>query len=129
MSELKPCPFCGGAAHPFKTSGDERFGYVKTVKISCRTCTACVADQDTRDKNGWACKDDAALKATAKWNSRADLPPTLTAALELPEVKQLMKAMERAIEAIDAAYDGPDDNGAYSVLERAALAAIKEPKI
>ena len=59
---------------------------------------------------------------------RADLPPTLSAAMELPEVKELMEAMERAIEAIDAAYDGPDDNGAYTVRERAALAAIKEPK-
>ena len=59
---------------------------------------------------------------------RADLLPTLSAAMELPEVKELMEAMERAIEAIDAAYDGPDDNGAYTVRERAALAAIKEPK-
>ena len=56
------------------------------------------------------------------------VPPTLSAAMELPEVKELMEAMERAIEAIDAAYDGPDDNGAYTVRERAALAAIKEPK-
>ena len=54
---------------------------------------------------------------------------TLSAAMELPEVKELMEAMERAIEAIDAAYDGPDDNGAYTVRERAALAAIKEKKL
>ena len=62
-----------------------------------------------------------------QWNTRADLPPTLSAAMELPEVKELMEAMERAIEAIDAAYDGPDDNGAYTVRERAALAALVQP--
>ena len=50
------------------------------------------------------------------------------AVLELPEVKELMEAMERAIEAIDAAYDGPDDNGAYTVRERAALAPFTAAK-
>ena len=34
----------------------------------------------------------------------------------------MVDVLRRAIEAIDAAYDGPDDNGAYSTLERAALA-------
>ena len=65
---------------------------------------------------------------TATEYRRADLSPTLSAAMELPEIRALVETMERAIEAIDAAYDGPDDNGAYTVRERAALAAIKEPK-
>ena len=71
---------------------------------------------------------DPVTRSSVRINPPPDLPPTLSAARGLPEVKQLMEAMERAIEAIDAAYDGPDDNGAYSVRERAALAAIKEIK-
>lgn len=64
-------------------------------------------------------------KSTAyKFGYRQGHADARSAAMELPEVKALMAAMERAIEAIDAAYDGPDDNGAYSLRERAALAAI-----
>ena len=88
-----------------------------------RIWAQCSAHQNWDDLNASRYKIDW-------WHEyrRADLPPTLSAARGLPEVKQLMEAMERAIEAIDAAYDGPDDNGAYSVRERAALAAIKETK-
>jgi len=60
---------------------------------------------------------------------RADLAtPPLSAALKLPEVAALVEALRGAIEAIDAAYDGPDDNGAYSTRERAALSAIDAAK-
>jgi len=60
---------------------------------------------------------------------RADLAdPPLSAALKLPEVAALVEALRGAIEAIDAAYDGPDDNGAYSTRERAALSALDAAK-
>jgi len=60
---------------------------------------------------------------------RADLAaPPLSAALKLPEVAALLDALRGAIEAIDAAYDGPDDNGTYSTRERAALSAIDAAK-
>lgn len=54
--------------------------------------------------------------------------PTIAAELiaarrKLEAVQGLVDALARAIEVIDAAYDGPDDNGAYSVRERTALAA------
>jgi len=54
--------------------------------------------------------------------------PPLSAALKLPEVAALVEAMRGAIEAIDAAYDGPDDNGTYSTRERAALSALDAAK-
>ena len=38
------------------------------------------------------------------------------------------EALRGAIAAIDAAYDGPGDNGAYTVRERAALAEIEALK-
>lgn len=38
------------------------------------------------------------------------------------------KALRGAIATIDAAYDGPGDNGAYAVRERAALAKIEALK-
>ena len=38
------------------------------------------------------------------------------------------EALRGAIAAIDAAYDGPGDNGAYTVRERAALAKIEALK-
>lgn len=57
---------------------------------------------------------------------RADLPPTPAEAMRCPEVWALVEAMRRAIEAIDAAYDGPDDNGRYSTRERAALSALEQ---
>ena len=55
-----------------------------------------------------------------------DLPPTPAEAMRCPEVMALVEAMRGAIEAIDAAYDGPDDNGRYSTRERAALAALEQ---
>ena len=117
MSELKPCPFCGA---------DRASTYhIRDGRVAM--CPACGAKGGSQF-NGPLDIPSANDRAILAWNARADLPPTLSAAMELPEVKELMEAMERAIEAIDAAYDGPDDNGAYTVRERAALAAIKEPK-
>ena len=108
MSEaLKPCPFC-------KTGGLSFGNDMGRGVVQCHDCNAYIV-ADSEDE------------AITLWNTRADLPPTLSAALELPEVRALVEALERAVEAIDAAYDGPDDNGAYTVRERAALAAIKEP--
>ncbi|WP_374290118.1 hypothetical protein [Paenirhodobacter enshiensis] len=57
---------------------------------------------------------------------RADLPPTPAEAMRCPEVAALVEAMRNAIVAIDAAYDGPDDNGRYSTRERSALAAMEQ---
>jgi len=142
---LKPCPFCGGVAHQFKDSGDERVGYVSTVKISCRNCAACVADHDTRDKNGWVYKDDASLKAADKWNRRADLeapaslPMPLTTAQIMadPRVQALVDALDN--EAISHEEDsghcsenGFDSGRVYHANKakklRSILAQLKETK-
>lgn len=65
---------------------------------------------------------------------RAITPPTdAQAALDaiearvraevVEEAKMMAESLSREIDAIDAAYDGPDEIGAYSTKERAALAA------
>lgn len=56
----------------------------------------------------------------------ADRPPTPAEAMRCPEVMALVEAMRGAIEAIDAAYDGPDDNWRYSTRERAAISALEQ---
>ena len=72
---------------------------------------------------------------TATEYRRADLPPTLSAAMELPEVKVMMKALELARNRLQRlAIEFPTESEwRYEVNEwveeaTAALAAIKEPK-
>lgn len=55
---------------------------------------------------------------------RADLPPTLSAAMELPEVRALTHAVASQLTYMDMCGDHGD---LYNRL-KAALAAIKEPK-
>ena len=58
--------------------------------------------------------------------ARADLPPTLSAAMQLPEVRALVRQYEMLLEDLTehGGYTYEDDFGA----DLAALAAIKEPK-
>lgn len=55
---------------------------------------------------------------------RADLPPTLSAAMQLPEVKALVHAVASQLAYMDMCGDHGD---LYNRMT-AALAAIKEPK-
>lgn len=73
------------------------------------------------------------LSRAADEVERADLPPTLSAAMELPEVKALLDAVTRQIENIDDWLEtgipaGPIESKSIYDQMRAALAAIKEPK-
>ena len=72
---------------------------------------------------------------TATEYRRADLPPTLSAAMELPEVKAMKAALELARNRLQRlAIEFPTESeGRYEVNEwaeeaTAALAAIKETK-
>ena len=64
---------------------------------------------------------------TAVSYRRADLPPTLSAAMELPEVKALVKAAGWAKSALAGL---PMDEATTAQMDGlcAALSAIKEPK-
>lgn len=121
--ELKPCPFCGGKAKTWV----QRLGNVGVCGCvdEDRTCPIAPCIGFSLSDNVERANVERA-RAINRWNSRADLPPTPAEAMRCPEVMALVEAMRNAIEAIDAAYDGPDDNGRYSTRERAALAALEQ---
>lgn len=58
MSDLKPCPFCGGEAIILKA--DQYHQFPNTHYISCRDCTAGIGPLDTE------------AEAIEAWNRRAD---------------------------------------------------------
>jgi len=64
MTELKPCPFCGGGAAYVKHSAGvpKTMGFDHWNAVACRVCGATVGACDRRFRN----KDDAA----AAWNLR-----------------------------------------------------------
>ena len=60
MSELKPCPFCGGKAE----IEDWKIGYESGTTIICCDCKACISESVV-DGDGWH------YRAITKWNRRA----------------------------------------------------------
>ena len=68
MSELKPCPFCGGEAE-IKRVGNE-YTKKRAIHIDCSTfgCTVQIRVAALRHNHEW-CEE----KATDKWNTRT--PP------------------------------------------------------
>ena len=102
--ELLPCPFC-------KTGGLSFGNDMGRGVVQCHDCNAYIV-ADSEDE------------AITLWNTRADLPPTLSAAMELPEVRALTHAVASQLTYMDMCGDHGD---LYNRL-KAALAAIKEPK-
>ena len=86
-NDLLPCPFCGGDASLHAYRGSEMVGYVVTATIRCRACGASVSSVDSRDANGWSCKDDAKQKAIAAWNRRTPTAPDIAALIAIEEAK------------------------------------------
>lgn len=74
MSDLRPCPFCGGEAVLSFTSGsDERCGYNFNANIHCSWCRALVSVATLHDAQGW-CKESreaVGRRAELAWNRRA----------------------------------------------------------
>ena len=63
MSELKPCPFCGGDAMMVHPSNADHFGYVhSSVRCKTRGCRGSEFEL-------WRGTDDEAIAA---WNTRAE---------------------------------------------------------
>ncbi len=117
MSELRPCPLCSEHLWPCNE------GFEHPASDTCPL------------DNMWFPE-----RLVAAWNRRRDLTPTLSAAMQLPEVKALVETMaglKRIVEEIDGAMnhgtwrdekgmrlkDTPEWVSAY-----VALAAIKETK-
>ena len=64
MTELKPCPFCGGEVE--ETGGSCNFGKkIMTLNVKCRKCGTSVAL-----KTAW--NTNAYIEAVEAWNRRVD---------------------------------------------------------
>jgi Lar family restriction alleviation protein len=129
--ELKPCPFCGGLPEG-PADATRILGIWRIVHRGCCALPGVSVERPTREA------------AVAAWNTRADLPPSLSAALALPEIAALVEAAQRLSkesgrigpvlgEAIDALGMGDKYGIATANLWRkclnectAALAALQE---
>ena len=131
MSELKPCPFCGADRASTYHISDGRVAM----------CPACGAKGGSQF-NGPLDIPSANDRAILAWNARADLPPTLSAAL-VDRIEELNAACDamwndqgRVVKCDNIIMGTP-----YAIKEKhmraiseaqqrlfTALAAIKEPK-
>ena len=68
MPELKPCPFCGGAAELFSMKRDARKRYGVYHTIATIKCTRCTAQISQAGSTG-----EAAIEyAVGRWNRRSE---------------------------------------------------------
>lgn len=95
MSDLRPCPLCGGKA-----------GYDKSYKISCHNCTLSVEE--------WTNKDGSMTNKEAvksQWNNRPQLEDAVKALEEIEEAgpvdyPQMHKIAKEALSEIGGDCDG-----------------------
>lgn len=100
MSELKPCPFCGGEAKG-----------VRAAKAYHVYCTCCGADvMASTMKAMTTCQVNAQqFKAERKWNERTvECALTETLRLKEEECKQLSQDKENLISVLTHAVSGWD---------------------
>lgn len=80
-AQLKPCPFCGGAA-TIKTYPRDRFGLRGCVEVGCENKHCPVLA---------VVEDDPIEEAVAHWNRRCDGPNS-----ELAEALEILRSIEFA---------------------------------
>ena len=106
MSELLPCPFCGGEANVIDHHNDNG-----SVSVGCNNDT-CLGFSGL----GWLYKTEA--EAIAAWNSRADYHGYEQAAIEAWEsIKAWNSRAERTCECVAEYAESPID-GKKIVLHR-----------
>lgn len=66
MTELKPCPFCGGEAEFYPAACIEQGWYIATVQ--CVSCAAQVCSKPGLDR----AEQEANESAVKSWNTRAE---------------------------------------------------------
>lgn len=69
MSEIKPCPFCGGNGSVVYDSGNEVWN--KSWSVGCTKCSIQFKELGSNSWRSVKAEDDAAkAKAIAAWNRR-----------------------------------------------------------
>ncbi|UIY58166.1 Lar family restriction alleviation protein [Burkholderia cepacia] len=64
MSELKPCPFCGGTVLDWAAEAADARTYYG--RVECHTCDLVVHSEDC-----WWSEEDAEIDVKDRWNRRA----------------------------------------------------------
>lgn len=134
MTELKPCPFCGGRAiknwtkTPVRDVGQSWVGGEATATVACSKCGArgkqVAVDCGSRDATD-ADVDTVLLEAVAAWNQR----PT---SQDIPDdTRHAVRAMVKAFQELNAirARDGVPysrDGSRYGVCENYFSSVIEE---
>jgi hypothetical protein len=108
MSDLKPCPFCGGKPY---------LANVAMAGCAYVVCTDCRVQS----------VDGTQDRVRAAWNTRADLPPTPEQLMADPRVVALADAAKRASRATTDKGAGRFYTNEAIALQR-ALAQLKGPK-
>ena len=73
MSELKPCPFCGGK--PYLETNHRAFINAQTAKVAfvrCRSCNARTQRFELQDFGCTSRSSEANKKAIEAWNRRSE---------------------------------------------------------
>jgi len=129
MSELKPCPFCGGEAEADTMQGFRAMASGRlenAAAIYCRDCSAqmsfCYSDEPDIPR------EDVMANLVVAWNTRADLSDAL--------LREAMEALGMAVDDLDEwvacgdslAQAGFNMDGTADCAERAraTLAKLRE---
>lgn len=70
MSELKPCPFCGGSPVRESVTLDERFAYAEQITYRCAGCGCARSAKGDTSKGGYADNSTVEKRAIKAWNQR-----------------------------------------------------------
>ena len=135
MSDLKPCPFCGGEARvvlrDVEPQGDPYYGEKMERFVQCQSCAAVVFNKYWHD--GFYSKDDA----VSAWNTRALEAEKASTAKTLIELQATNYEQMQTIIKLRAVRDAAEahllsskwDENYYHLRATLtnALAAAKEP--
>lgn len=100
VEELRPCPFCGGAASVITDHE------TATAYVMCETCDACGGRRETP------------ANAIAAWNTRAPDPRIAELEAEVARLK-LSERVAKAADAHDKAINTRREHSTFNTLQEA----------
>lgn len=122
MSDLKPCPFCGGEAEFYRTPIKTNVGWCDSVVVRCKSCEA-RTNRVLYDANKHP-NDEEYDEAAAAWNQRKPMEKILERLEE--EAKKAMSNSEKAAELGQKYEKHMIFNGAKGNAFEEAIEIVKE---